>query len=787
VKVSFVEGVKVEEGVEGGGVFSFQPIIHLLLLNIFPMASLAIRNQKLKEMAAAKAEGLPMKKQSALATAGVLTVKPGSIAIPAQLQDEFKSYQFSKSIFASLGNLADYVAPQGEEVELSDPDRKGQKVPLYNVLPDRSGIAYNVVIRKVPHPTLKTKSGGSINMNEYWLLDEKLVLHCGERLMILVGQLNLPKMGSLVLVSNFVPVFDPKPNESFRIFYNATSLEPGNFAVENSYPMAPRSRSFYPYEKQLIPQILGDTPTSAPKPSLHTKLDVILGAAPSAEVKTEQTVENPHPHDIPNAVPLAVTGSASKHNYDEDGPVIRLSLNRFSPFDDDNVPAVLPDEDYQLEGKAAGGMQVVVKNLSDEYVIDGDVIDLNKPDIAKRPKFKAFFSVAITQVADLDKPEEMKQHSIIGQMLYPEQFKTGPTPIAPISSLVLRPLGKTRPPVPFYLFFSPNVAESRRAPENNNPMLRSAFPDGLVKGTVKDVIFRLTEYVPRYGIPVSLAMINKRFPGGNVNKGKLLGDGKFDDWFKDAYVSKKEKSRDVMDPYMEPKDNAEGLLALDTLPETLPDDLSAYTFYAIPLYDPKAEEGKPLYVMDEAEAAKYPGSDAKYLPRHCSLRTAAEGDAWIVKELAERSKTKAQTPEEFFATETTLSNTWIKEQRMFKGKHVANIPFFAFFAVVPQEEIPLVVQPSRLAPKPKQPVAQAEAPVAIPVAHPDALAAERLVALMSNEGSYEREIVNLQGGTKRARDEDEGVKDEDEPAEKKARLEDKKDEDYKPDDDVDFS
>lgn len=254
------------------------------------------------------------------------------------------------------------------------------------------------------------------------------------------------------------------------------------------------------------------------------------------------------------------------------------------------------------------------------------------------------------------------------------------------------------PPVPYYMFMRPNVASARIAPENQPGTKTGTYDLALPSAEAYPIIPRLAEYLHRFGMPVTHALIKARY----VLMDRAPFAGLFDEEAKKQAFPHNERNPYAPIEWVRyqytltdhrgfvPLDGGKG----DAVPQQEKQfikETAKFKFYALPV-GPWLSAMSLFYPLED-DKETYPG-DTGVMLRRCSIKTAEDGTNFVVDSLrratAGNPDLKAIDAEEEFLT---TPDVWL----MSVEKRELRIPRWTFFAV-PVDYVPAnpasYVQPS---------------------------------------------------------------------------------------------
>lgn len=669
----------------------------------------------------------------AQALGAAVRIQEGALAVPALFIRLVEEYQYSSMFLVQLLPFTDAAAERHvPEVRCTD----GQMVKLYTAAADGSYMDVNVGHERVNDPSgAKNFNGTPAKVSRFLRLATPYRLEAQSVLRVMCGTKSAPSsaLEPIMLINAFAEPFERKDKKTKQPTGEiAFSLHAGGYnknvslaAQTRDWPLTDLLRRFMPYEQQMLPtrdQLFSDpryqcapyarlppaplAPATVPAPALAAAATAPVPAPTSttpaaAPVPAPTTNTTPAPAPVHVAAPVPAVASESTRTL----APIRMDVSSFATWPDYYV---LPSEEYTLAGAAAQGMSAVATKVP-IWSVRGNNTAAKPTDtpIYRKPKMGGSLAIAVTLTHELDKGTAAPPaRSIAAEFsFFPEHLVNAPTWFLPLLDAITRGTNQ-RPPVPFVLQASVDVGKTQLDPRSSE-----MFPDGLLLMMQQQApLWRLREYVERYGIPMSEeAVLDGRFSKG-TGKNRFVADkDKVEFWYEDAFEGKAERQYESLVRY-DDLGNAEHCVLIDMLQGDVPEAdrwPDGTRFYALPLYD-KTAATAPLPRAADAPDSPYTqlavkaGLPDAMRPWRCAIATEAEGDAYVRAELVALGRIPAAETKSLSEVLAAKPGLVFPDAPNVKteGDFVASLPYFCFFAVTPVPEAATapVVQPSRRRP-----------------------------------------------------------------------------------------
>lgn len=380
---------------------------------------------------------------------------------------------------------------------------------------------------------------------------------------------------------------------------------------------------------------------------------------------------------------------------------------------------VLPDPSWRFQpgvtAKAGLAIGVSSQTVSLKYTLPTPAASALAPTLDMVVSFAARDFISSFE----DKPVITGVNRL--QIYEGAQLHTG-LPYPPLAAAILMPHKSVRPPVPYYILFETNFSKSTTDMLNQPTgagQLKATGLDQVLLGNVVVVRPALPAYIKRYGIPVAIGDVRKRFVElriGSYDQRDLalphLNDQfTYENYKRKIYMDGKCPLR-TEDQLNEPTFDRHpgGFILLDGYPERmdqyLRDSNTEYDFYALCI---ARELPESLALPMESEPAFVEQVGEDLAPLRCSIKSTDKGREYIHSVLNHfRAKSSVLNKKYTSLTEDALLDAAIYMQEPFahpgqdekKGKLKKTCePIFVYFAL-PKNYEPLdpsdFVQPSSL-------------------------------------------------------------------------------------------
>ncbi len=484
------------------------------------------------------------------------------------------------------------------------PESEGRAVPVYERIGDKGVVAFNVCLNRV-------KVGGAWE-DDPRMLAKPIEVAAGTMLRISVGNDAIASNLGAIKGTAFVTL----TNCAIKLGKPKTDAAPPPSATTDATAAAAAA------------------PVAA-EPAETTRSDRVFWNAESLTIDETMTAL-PAEHAWPTAMPFETNllpSSLDIQSYEQAcylassppffarAPVFRLSLNRDvldRPEKPDEAPYVMPDEETSLTG---------TKNATITY-ISANINDYDPVRHKNGGTFRSIFAM-IDQYHNLrgDDDAPPKPSATIGLpdiKLYPEAFLSLGLHNWKLIDRFLFPAHRVLPPVPGYVLVHPDMNQARLAAKNGDAPAGCTLVLPQCRGG--PAIFRVAEYVTRFGVPVSEAMIKARYVDTVAREFTFLYDmdpfklaaqraGAAADYREPVAFNKFEYTFDAHCGYV-PLDGLEKLVPKETA--EFAEIAAKFKFYAVPIVDVASL------------SLEYPLEEETSGLRHCTIKDAAEGDAFVL-------------------------------------------------------------------------------------------------------------------------------------------------------------